>query len=437
MSLQLSPMEQMFFIARDPGKSGTIQLLVELYEEVDFERMKEAAEAALAFFPRLHEKIVLTGEGKLVLRPNDLPAPVFEEPGKPLLLGSAETNGYLFAVKVSGREISFSMSHAIADADLAHSFLRQLMYEYFCLSGEEIPDEGLVYTDPVPADHLLSLGEAIDAFEKQNPAPAGENEEPPETAVPMPPAVEIYSEWPLFGTPYSFVADVTWNNEELMRTVKELNATPFSFLSAVIAHAAGRAADTDGKVIRESYGYSLRKLLNVPSQCVFTVPAEICYELCSSVPETLREIRSRMETAGKLEKLLKAGKTYDMYAELLLNGMDMHNIVPLTEKLRARWQNTAAETFYFANPGIMRFPSRVQEKICSFSPLPEPQKKVTDLYSFVYNGRGTLRTVVDSTEEHLLKHVSSILKDFGINCTYSEIGKVQADHVDVLQFERE
>ena len=46
MSLQLSSMEQLFFLERDPGKSVTFCFSVELYEEVNPARLKEAAEIA-------------------------------------------------------------------------------------------------------------------------------------------------------------------------------------------------------------------------------------------------------------------------------------------------------------------------------------------------------------------------------------------------------
>lgn len=437
MSLQLSSMEQMFFIERDPGKSVIFSLMVSLCEEPDPARLKEAAERAAVFFPRLQEKPVLTKEGKLVLRPNDQPIRIFENTGKPLLLGSAETGGYLFAIRAVGREISVSFSHAVADAGVANAYLRQLMYEYFRLSGEEIPDEGLVYTEKTPAEHLMSMGDAIAACEERDPSLAGRIAETPEAASRICPAVEIYSDWPLFGTPYAYVADLTWDNGELMRAVKALNATPFSFLSAVIAHAACRVADTDGKVIRESYGYSMRNILQVQSQCIFTVPAEISYETEASLPETLKKIRSLMDAAGTPEKLLRDGKTYDMYADMLVNGLDMHDIVSATEKLRDRWKNTPSETFYLANPGIMRFPSRVQERISEFSVIPGPQKKVTDLYSFAYRGKGALRTVINSEEEHLLQPIAEIMADYGIRCTYREIGKTVLDRTDVMQFERE
>ena len=437
MSLQLSSMEQLFFLERDPGKSVTFCFSVELYEEVNPARLKEAAEITVGFFPRLREKPVLTREGKLILRPNSLPAPVFGNTDKPLLLGSAETNGYLYAIRACGRKIFVTFSHAVADVGAADAFLRQLIYEYFCLSGEEIPAEGLVYTEKAPAEHLMSLEEAIAAYQKQNPSLIAGATEVSEAPALLKPSVEIYSEWPLFGTPYAHAADLTWDNGELIRAVKKLNATPFSFLSAVAAHAACRTTESSGKEIRESYGYSMRKFLNVPSQCSFTVPVEISYEPGASLPETLREIQTRMEAAGALENLLKNGKINETYADMMVNSLDMRRIVSITEKLRSQWKNVSAETFYFANLGILRFPSRVQEKIRSCSIMPNPQKKVTDLYSSVYNGTGILRTVINSEKECLLQHVSDIMKDYDINCTYHEIGKTLSDRVDVLQFERE
>lgn len=436
MSLQLSSLEQNFFIERDPGKSVTLLLSVTLREEVDPVRLKEAAEAAAVFFPRMRQKAVLTGEGKFVLRPNDRPLPVFEDTGKLPVLGSGEANGYLYVLKYIGHEIRLSLSHSIADGGAAISYLRQLIYEYFRLSGENIPDEGLVYTKPAPEEHFLSMSEAVDLYERHHPSFAAGNSDRSGTPISMQPAVNIYPECPLFGTPYAYSAGIMWNNEELMRTVKELKTTPFSFLSAAIVQAVSRAADTDGKVIRESYGYSLRKLLNVPSQCTFTLPSGLCLEPGLSMPEMLQKIRSQMDANGDLEKLLRTGRFYEQYTDRIINGLDLRDIVPVTEKFRSLWAKPEVDTFYFANFGVIRFPSRIEEHLSSFDFLAAPQKKVTDFYSFVYQGRGMLRTVINTTEECLLRHISTVMQEYGISCTRHETGKFRPERTDVLRFEQ-
>lgn len=432
MSLQLTPFEQVFLIERDRGKSATLLYTLELCEDVESGRLKKAAEIAAAFYPRMHEKPVLDSDGRLILCRNDAPPPVFEKTDRLRYLGSADTNAYLYDIQYCGRMIKLTFSHAVADWNAAFFFIRQLMYEYFRLSGEDIPAEGLVYTSMPPAEHLLSLGEAIERYENNKPgfdAVISDN-------IQASPPVRLCSDFPLFGTPYAYAAELTWDNDELVRAVKGLNATPFSFFSAVIAHTVTQLSDTDGRFIRESCGYSLRKLLNVPSQCFFTVSSEMSYKTGLSAAETVRVIREKTEENAAAEKLIGASKLYDMYANMLISKIDMRDIVSVSEKLRSRWNENDDESFYFANLGVLRFPERVQEKIRSFGCIPNPQKKVPDHYSYVFKGVGTLRTVINSTDERILPRVSDILREYGVNCSYRALGKLRQERVDVLRFER-
>ena len=96
--------------------SFTVRVKVILDEPADAELLNQAAQEAIKRFPYFSVSVGLDAKGNYFLAPNAKPLPVLPEKDRRLMLGSAETNGHLFAITWRDDTVYFNWAHSICGA---------------------------------------------------------------------------------------------------------------------------------------------------------------------------------------------------------------------------------------------------------------------------------------------------------------------------------
>jgi hypothetical protein len=151
--------------------SFTVRVKLILDEPVDGELLYQAAQEAIKRFPYFSVSVGLDGRENYFLAPNTRPLPVLPEKDRRLMLGSAETNGHLFAITWRGDTVYFNWSHAICGAFGAMRWIKTTLYQYLTKKYGEIEapadlkrvdspvaESELYYPDPesLPKDEPIS-----------------------------------------------------------------------------------------------------------------------------------------------------------------------------------------------------------------------------------------------------------------------------------------
>jgi hypothetical protein len=151
--------------------SFTVRVKVILDEAVDGELLYQAAQEAIKRFPYFSVSVGLDGRENYFLAPNTRPLPVLPEKDRRLMLGSAETNGHLFAITWRDDTVYFNWSHAICGAFGAMRWIKTTLYQYMTKKYGEITapadlkridtpvaESELYYPDPeqLPRDEPIS-----------------------------------------------------------------------------------------------------------------------------------------------------------------------------------------------------------------------------------------------------------------------------------------
>ena len=103
--------------------SFTVRVKVILDEPADAELLNQAAQEAIKRFPYFSVSVGLDAKGNYFLAPNAKPLPVLPEKDRRLMLGSAETNGHLFAITWRDDTVYFNWAHSICGAFGAQTVL--------------------------------------------------------------------------------------------------------------------------------------------------------------------------------------------------------------------------------------------------------------------------------------------------------------------------
>ena len=151
--------------------SFTVRVKVILDEPADAELLNQAAQEAIKRFPYFSVSVGLDAKGNYFLAPNAKPLPVLPEKDRRLMLGSAETNGHLFAITWRDDTVYFNWAHSICGAFGAMRWIKTTLYQYLTkkhgaiqapadLKRADSPVAGseLYYPDPesLPKDEPIS-----------------------------------------------------------------------------------------------------------------------------------------------------------------------------------------------------------------------------------------------------------------------------------------
>lgn len=180
-----------------------------------------------------------------VLEPCDKPIAVLPDEHR-LQLGSGETNGLLFAVTYSGRDIYFNFSHNFCGASGAMLWVKTTLWQYLTDKGYNVPSEGIrLPGTPVTAEEtavpdLASL-------------PADEPPAIPQAGNSVGVTADYMEMMRNPGSMGQFYYSISIEKAELMKYVRENDGSPNSILSALLFKTAARvfpeAGQLSGKII--------------------------------------------------------------------------------------------------------------------------------------------------------------------------------------------
>ena len=230
--------------------SYTIRGEVDLNEDIDGAVLQHAVDRAFLRFPYFSVKLV-KDENKLVLKKNTLPHIVVEG-DEQIILGSEDVNYHLVVVSFSDNKIFFNVSHCITDGIGRAPFTKSVLYYYITEKyGVELDDEGIYLAgselfddeegEPIRDDEVMEaeatyfkkIGQAYKLTQGQL---VKDNRQ----------------------TEYRFCVP----EKEFMALNRELNATPNSLASALLAQVAWELNDDIDKNIVVNLCFNLRPGLN-------------------------------------------------------------------------------------------------------------------------------------------------------------------------------
>lgn len=140
--------------------SAVFRLSLHLTEQVDPDRLQQAAKRVLKRFPGFKVRL-RRGFFWYYLEPNPRDPVVQPDVGNPCMRIDPERNhGYLFKIRWYRGRIAVEFFHSITDGTGGMAFLKTLAAEYLALSGHQIPREG----DVLDCDEEPDPGEWEDAF---------------------------------------------------------------------------------------------------------------------------------------------------------------------------------------------------------------------------------------------------------------------------------
>lgn len=143
----------------------TFRLALELYEDVNKEKLQEAIVRIMPRFPSFAVSLK-RGLFWYYLEPNDAIPIVREENGFPCRrLKDFINNGFLFNVMYYKKSVIMECFHGLADGAGAIEFMKTLMYEYFLLLGYEVNAEGMI--DPEGKFRADELENSFDTYYEQ------------------------------------------------------------------------------------------------------------------------------------------------------------------------------------------------------------------------------------------------------------------------------
>ena len=281
----------------------TFRLMLELYEEVDKNKLQEAL---IKIMPRFPSFAVSLRRGMFwyYLEPNDALPVVKEERGFPCRrLKDFINNGFLFNVMYYKNNVVMECFHGLTDGAGAVEFLKTLVYEYFKLCGYPMESEGMV----LDAQGTGNAGEVENSFDTYYDAQGAANK------LVQPQAYHI------LGTPNDdngiFLTHGILDLAELLANVKKKGVTVSANTRSSVLYCVAKdqllEEHPDKRPIIISVPMDLRNMF--PSHTLrnfvslanvgFTVRGKLCFDdILQEISRQLKEGLSREKIAANINK---------------------------------------------------------------------------------------------------------------------------------------
>ena len=251
-----------------PVVAYTVKVKIRLKESVDGEKLRQAAERAFRRFWYFAKTVRLDSSDAFMLDNTGMPIVVKEETDRPVVLGSAETNGLYFCVTYKDKTIYFNFAHNFCGGCGAMPWIQATLWQYLTDHYQTMINKDGIVTpdDPVYARELAYPDAEALADDEPLGGYAGGN-----SYLPMDEYMTYFSN-PTVGTVYY---PIEIGSNELMKYAKENDGSPNSIFCAMLFKALSRvyrdnpqAAQISGKVIcnyRKDVGcpYTYRDLVRM------------------------------------------------------------------------------------------------------------------------------------------------------------------------------
>ncbi|WP_022767894.1 hypothetical protein [Butyrivibrio sp. NC2007] len=123
--------DQVYFWFSSGNQSCTVEWGIELKEEIEEEKLRQAVLSAMKDLPVFRSHFVVSkGRVKAFIEDNIEKVPVFAEDNKLRRFGTADTYGYLFYLSFNKKSLVYHEFHAMTDGTSIHVFLKTIMMYY-------------------------------------------------------------------------------------------------------------------------------------------------------------------------------------------------------------------------------------------------------------------------------------------------------------------
>ncbi|MCR4610949.1 MAG: hypothetical protein K5644_03530 [Lachnospiraceae bacterium] len=404
----------------------SIRFRYEFVEDIKIEELKESIEEALKLYPEFRIKIVHKGN-RFYSEENDKPVAFFEGLNHEHVLGSEETNRYLFYFMYEKKTLIVTHYHGMTDTKGILTMMGTALYFYakktdVTLSNEEIDEiKGLVRT--TKEDIPIKEQETFDPYgmlSDDNIAPKG-----------------IYSNLQcLFypGKQYPdesrevYRCEIEFSLATLLKKTKEDNVSVTPLLISVLSKALYQmdGADKDRDVVA-MMPVDLRKRLNINTLVNFSDGINVYMkkdDFNLSHKETAKLLKSRIIDQMQRENFIKiiTDKVHMVQAfeesnEELKELLKKNLIIPTPEFNPLSYAFTYPGNLNMAK-GIDKLLNDMHYSICT---------RATFATGSSFNDNFRLVTNCRCDDDSWAKNVIKDLKEIGIDAKLNVLGRVKGD----------
>ncbi len=421
----------MFFCFNSlPKKTAGIRIRIGLKDRVDPGRLREALALAVKRNPFFRLKPCLDEQGNIRCTVNTSPVKVYPEDGTYVLLGTGESEGYLFRIRYTEDTIVFFCSHILSDGRGAISFLTSVLYHYFTMAGKTITKDGSFVTAEDPEDPKEITGVFEDLPEGIKPL-----EE-------LPSPKEIFSvpgPRVLMDTDRSRFYEIRFPGRQLMEISKENGTTPFPLFAVLISDSLRKAYDTGSSAIRVSAPVDMRRFLNGKSLTNYSLSVETDLDSDLYTLSKAERIRYVTEDIGRKtseEEMLKraafsrdnakGSMEFPFGNEEICRGMMMK-----------RMGKKDTFSFLLTNIGLLRFPKEIRDEIRSFDLVSPSVVSTPSISLFTFGEDSYLCMVANFEEDSMIKEILASMKEAGFDAQLTENGYFTDDSLLTYRFEKQ
>ena len=232
-----------------PVVAYTVRVKIQLKETVDGQILRPAAERAFRRFWYFARTVRIGSDDAFIFENSGMPIVVKEETDRPVILGSAETNGLYFCITYTDKTVYFNFTHNFCGGSGAMPWIQATLWQYLTDRYHVMIDKTGIVTpdDPVyaremayPDSENLPDDEPLGGYKGGN------------SYIPMDEYMTYFSN-PSVGTVFY---PIEIGNKELIKYAKENDGSPNSIICAMMFKALSRvyrdnpqAAQISGKII--------------------------------------------------------------------------------------------------------------------------------------------------------------------------------------------
>ena len=419
--MNIGRINKFYFYSYTGKKCGSIIIRYILSEKIDNNILACAVNLTLREYPFLRLTPTVSHDGDITFSENTEPCTIYPLDNNQRNLGTADTNGYMFAVRACGNIIEITAFHGFGDVRAINSFTTAVLLRYLSLEGAVLSDIGVIdkpnegaaetlYERCLPFKGKLSA----DRYNKRN-------------------VFVIPTDTPLTGTPQFHVFRVKYPLEQFLSKVKCINGSPTSFLSTLIGDSIFSAYDIGDDIITASVPVDMRRMLDSNAQSNFTVNADLPYFKEETVlPFEERVLHQKQFLADQISRdnLISAVISYGDIIEDVMK-------VPLSDKdtvemLQRKTIEVARKqkTYLLTNVGPLKFPEDAMKYVIDVSvtlPLIEdsPIACVT-----AFGNTGCINWIQNSDDSLLINKIKETFVRIGIDAELIDEGRATSDTVE-------
>ena len=432
---QLGYSDKVFYYGQS-GEGSTFNLRMSLFmrEKLDVSSFAQAANTALIRFPEFKYRPVIH-DNKLFKKENGSDVLLIPYDGTSRLLGTDETNGYLFYFAYDGDRVFFSFFHGLTDYKGILAYIYTVLIIYAELNGKtlDISDEWQSTSLARLSDHPVTVDdtERFDPYNKYK----NEDAEPPYT----------YDFRPSFSIPESVYAlndnklqsyTITTSTSEFLSKTKSLK-TSFAplMISAICEGIYSVYSDIDLPVTG-MLPVDLRRIFNTDTIVNFSDGVMIPVDkktMSLSLAERCAYIRSMMDkqiTRENFERIM-ANKVNGVKAHEAHSG----SIGEYCRELSTPAVKTGAPrpvTYAITYPGRV-FPKEIAPIVTRIEM--EPYVRAFSVFAYSKNDDFVLHVQQRFENDFIAEAISRSLKIMGLRSDMENKGVIYSDKVSVEDLE--